>query len=133
MRLTRRGFLSVAVPLMTATPLAAAVAVHEPTRDQFKKWLALVLTPERRLRANFWYLDHGNDTIESFVADYREHFGPFPTGQWPEGIYTRYLMSTDFFQNGEDESRPLLYRQIYAPDISICNNPFAEFDDEVTT
>jgi len=42
-------------------------------------------------------------------------------------LTVQFLMSTDFFLNGADESRAVTYRTYYDPHDG-CSNPFAEFD-----
>jgi hypothetical protein len=41
-----------------------------------------------------------------------------------ERVTTQYLMSSDFFKNGADESREVHYLGYYDP-MTPCNNPFA--------
>lgn len=41
---------------------------------------------------------------------------------------TQFLMSTDFFWNKADESKPVKYLAYYDPYRRICSNPFARFD-----
>jgi hypothetical protein len=43
-----------------------------------------------------------------------------------ERIVTNYLLSSDFFINGADESRVVRYLGYYDP-IRACGNPFAQF------
>ncbi len=45
-----------------------------------------------------------------------------------ERICTAFLMSSDFFKNGADESRPVRYLALYEPTRIGCANPFARFD-----
>ena len=45
-----------------------------------------------------------------------------------ERICTSFLMSSDFFRNGADESRPVRYLALYDPPKVGCTNPFARFD-----
>ena len=44
-----------------------------------------------------------------------------------ERIVSMYLLSTDFFQNGHDESKVVRYIEFYEPFVKIrpCNTPFA--------
>jgi hypothetical protein len=44
-----------------------------------------------------------------------------------ERIVTNYLLSSDFFINGADESRTVSYLGFYDP-LHACSNPFARFD-----
>jgi len=41
-----------------------------------------------------------------------------------DNLATIYLLSSDFFWNGADESQPVKYRALYDP-IRACGNPFA--------
>jgi len=45
-----------------------------------------------------------------------------------ERICATFLMSSDFFRNGADESRPVRYLALYQPPRVGCTNPFARFD-----
>lgn len=40
-------------------------------------------------------------------------------------LVTLFLMSSDFFQNGEDDSKPVRYRALADPYVSACSNPIA--------
>ena len=42
-----------------------------------------------------------------------------------DSIVGQFLLSTDFFQNGADETRKLNYMGFYDPAIMACRNPFA--------
>jgi hypothetical protein len=41
-----------------------------------------------------------------------------------ERVVTLFLLSSDFFQNGRDETRPVRYVSYYDP-VQACGNPFA--------
>jgi hypothetical protein len=43
-------------------------------------------------------------------------------------ICESFLMSSDFFRNGADESKPVRYLALYQPRRAGCTNPFARFD-----
>jgi len=45
-----------------------------------------------------------------------------------DAIVSDFLLSTDFFDNGADDSQPLVYRHAHDPYERICANPFASFD-----
>ena len=45
-----------------------------------------------------------------------------------ERICAAFLMSSDFFTNGADETRPVRYLALYEPTKVGCTNPFARFD-----
>jgi hypothetical protein len=45
-----------------------------------------------------------------------------------ERICLTFLMSSDFFRNGADESKPVRYLSLYEPSKVGCANPFARFD-----
>jgi hypothetical protein len=48
---------------------------------------------------------------------------------WPkefdEAVVTAFLLSSDFFQNGADETRTVRYLAYYDPYKYACGNPFA--------
>jgi hypothetical protein len=91
---------------------------------------AMIWSPEERLRAHFSYLNLDPAGVTQFFADcirYRASFSRRrPLG--PE-ICTDFLLSTDFFRNGADQSRTIRYVGFYDPAITACNNPLATFDD----
>lgn len=41
-----------------------------------------------------------------------------------DNIVTKYLLSTDFFLHGGDESRVVTYLSFYEPQLAPCRNPF---------
>ncbi len=41
----------------------------------------------------------------------------------PDSVTRRFLLSTDFFATGADESRPLEYVKLYDPYLNPCYNP----------
>ena len=49
-------------------------------------------------------------------------------GETLDAIGSRFLLSTDFFRHGGDESRALRYVAYFDPYRSPCANPLAEFD-----
>ncbi len=44
-----------------------------------------------------------------------------------EKVVTNFLMSTDFFRNGADETKPVKYLFYYDPYAAPCQNPLAEW------
>ncbi len=80
------------------------------------------------LRARFSYLRIDDAVLATFAGDYlrdRRHRwdGRAP---FPDRDAMRFLMSTDFFQNGADESRSLRWVAYYNPYVSPCYNPLVE-------
>lgn len=78
---------------------------------------------DRALRQHFSYLSIEPEVIEAFSRDLTRHQGPWNPKTSPPP-FTRFLASTDFFQNGADETRPLHYVTYYDPYVSSCYNPF---------
>jgi hypothetical protein len=90
--------------------------------------LAVVLSPEERLKAHFDYLTLDPDGIALYFADYARYRGGVPRYRpLSHDVFTRYLLSTDFFRHGADESRVVRYVGLYDPDNAPCNNPLARF------
>lgn len=85
--------------------------------------------PERlvaELRRHFHYLELDDASLARYARDYLRHLPP-PDLAGPD-LYTRFLLSNDFFQNGADESRTLRYLALYNPYVNACRNPFARLD-----
>jgi hypothetical protein len=82
------------------------------------------LTPEeveRDLRDCFSYLQFDDDVLRAFTRD----LARLPQRLHGDDIRRRFLLSTDFFLHGEDESRQLGYRAFSDPYLSPCYSPFA--------
>ncbi len=76
------------------------------------------------IREHFAYLSIDEQVVDAFARDLTEHQGPWNPDTSPRP-FTRFLASTDFFQQGADETRPLRYVVYYDPYVSACYNPFA--------
>ena len=77
----------------------------------------------RRIRRHFSYLRFAPGTAERFVADFESTIGP-PVPAWSSDLYTRFLLSTDFFLHHADEGRVIEYVTFYEPTVTPCYNPF---------
>lgn len=80
----------------------------------------------------------------AFRKDYRKQLSAMSVVSWPlryvspyellpmgaslrrleDNVVSKYLLSTDFFQNGAESKRPIKYFSFYDPYVSICRNPF---------
>ena len=78
------------------------------------------------VRRHFHYLEIDEASLARFARDYLRHFSP--PNLAGTVLYSRYLMSSDFFQNGADESKTVHYVAIYTPYLGACRNPFARLD-----
>ena len=81
------------------------------------------------LREEYAYLQIDEAVLDRFASDFladrrRSWDG---TEAFPKNERPRFLMSTNFFQNGADEAEPLAYVAYYNPYVSTCHNPFARF------
>jgi hypothetical protein len=86
------------------------------------------LSPAERIQRAFSYLQLEPGTAEAFVTDYTRHRAPLrrfvPPPDAQEDFFDRFLLSTDFFQHGADESRRVRYSRFYDPYVNPCWNPF---------
>lgn len=135
MKLTRRHFL-LGLGSAGAAVLAAGGAAYK-FRDKFIKLqnsdiIAVV-------RENFPYLKLAltDEQFEEFATTYRQAYGEFDKpwyrrlrGWSQEETRSRYdhiantfLLSTDFFLSGADESKPVNFVSFYDPYISPCWSP----------
>ena len=122
----RRGFLkaTVAAGLTLAAAVLGGPAVLRVLRSRRRADLG------RLLLERFDYLTFEPGTVERFVSDvaaFRETQRLHPKGL---PVYERFLMSTDFFQNGADETRIVAYVSFYPPYQTSCYNPLASSPDE---
>jgi len=132
--MTRRRFLEVAA--LCGAPVAAGSLAWSGSFEWFygrasRRILALLQSPEERLRSHFAYLDLDPEGVTRYFADCERYRGGFSRRMpLPPDVYTNYLMSTDFFRSGADQSRRVRYVGYYDPAVTPCNNPLARFDDE---
>lgn len=122
--MTRRSFVALGVAALTALP---AWAVHEKWNGIRKIWEwygSAHLPLSGRIARHFHYLDLDPAGVETFVEHFEQHHAPIgtfsPQAEW---VFEQYLMSTDFFQNGADESRTVRFVAFYDPYLSPCWNP----------
>lgn len=132
-RISRRTFLRLGAVTL-AGALAATGALAWLTRNYRLSMLFEKLNAElegfrysylplgEAIRRHFHYLDLDPDGIEVFVRSYEGKFGRTTWRTNLKDVYLRYLMSTDFFQNGADEARTLRFAAFYW---SPCYNPLA--------
>jgi len=131
--ITRRTFLQIAG--WCAAPAAVGIlagrrSIGWAVDRSIARFTALVRSPEDCLRSHFSYLTLDTAGVDQYFADYQHAFGPLPRHlPLSSDFCTQYLMSTDFFRHGADESRLVRYVGFYDPDRTACNNPLARFDD----
>jgi hypothetical protein len=126
--MTRRHFVWLAVTAFFAAVVAyVGVTVRGDLRRHAKNlyWSRHAwLSPEDRIRREFHYLQLDDGGVAAFVGEYEKHRGPISRFRHPEDdLFDRFLLSTDFFRNGADESRPVRFVLFYDPYISPCWNP----------
>jgi hypothetical protein len=136
MRLTRRTFLYATAATVVAAPLAWQV--REPVMMLQAGEIA------EFLRENFHYLalEISDTEFQNFYTSYCEHYAPVWRPIWQralkgrddshhrdvmDSLATRFLMSTDFFLHGADETRPVRYVALYHPYANPCWNPLRYF------
>ena len=83
-----------------------------------------------RLRRHLDYLSFDDDVIDAFVRDYRADTDRVAKRERTASIASRFLLSTDFFQNGAREEQSLEYVRYYDPYRSPCYNPLVERDPD---
>lgn len=74
------------------------------------------------------YLKISPQDAALYAAEWDRTYGP--PQEFTAEYATVFLLSTDFFQNGADESRPLRFLMIYHPFFSTCYNPLARLDED---
>ena len=127
--LTRRGFLQSAALLLVAAGGAVWLRGRDAAQLLAERAFDLVWNPNRRLRYHYAYLDLDPASVDAYVLDFEHYVSRLPRfTRWPDDVYTRFLLSTDFFWNGADQARRVRYVAFYQPQVRPCSNPFARFD-----
>lgn len=127
-RFSRRAWLAIAC----GTAVAGVVGWTE------RKWFTwrarrvqeFFQAPATRIAKHFDYLELDPAGVQAFVDAWIRHRGPLSrTKAWPSEVYTRYLLSTDFFVHDADERRVVRFVAFYDPYVTACSNPLARFDE----
>jgi hypothetical protein len=131
--ITRRTFLQIAGVCGTSIA-AGAVMWNDSLRSlsvrAARRLDGFIRSPEARLRAHFDYLNIDLAGVSQFFSEYERTRPNFSRrSPLPQDVYTRFLLSTDFFQRGAQESRLVRYVLFYDPGLTPCYNPLARFDD----
>lgn len=136
---TRRRFLRVAVPATLGGVIAAGLAswgdwlgLGRRLRWSGRGWAQTArayshawLPPAERIVRHFDYLTLDRAGVERYVREYERVFGRAELRHVARNqeLYTKYLMSTDFFLNGADERRVVRFVALYHPYTTPCWNP----------
>jgi len=143
MGIRRRRFLMLGAG--TAVGVVATLGLSRGFRGNPSAVIVAIL--ERRLG----YLQIDRGSLDRFAADYidtRKRFSrelslmslfalpyryvtPHPwlkrghaLRRLEDNVVSRYLLSTDFFENGANETRPVAYVEFHDPYSIACRNPF---------
>lgn len=104
--LTRRlGYLKVSKPDFIRFAKEYVASKNKKERRQLQ--LGSVISLPMRFFSPYEFLPQGN-----------------PIRRLENNVVTNFLLSTDFFLNGADESRKVTYLAFYNPLIRPCQNPF---------
>lgn len=137
MQITRRTLLKSGV--VGAAVVGAAGTAAYLSYDKIR-----LLQPSELvsyLKSNFDYLTFNIDDAQftAFANEYLEYYREVPRETWyvlrggdeekhknvMDDFAMTFLMSTDFFKNGADESKPVNYVMFYHPYRSPCWNPLS--------
>jgi hypothetical protein len=136
-RLTRRTVLRGALATVVTGIATAALLGYRARRvldrpsalvletlyDQLRQRTCAWLPRARAIAVYFSYLDIPDEVLTRFFDDYDRAEEARMLTPLPLDIYGRFLMSTDFFPGGADETRALAYLAFYDPRVSPCYNP----------
>jgi hypothetical protein len=121
----KRRTVLIAGVTVTATATAGAIALARAQRPS----LSRLGEPARELGhaifARLDMLDIAGEAYEAFLRDVEEHEGPIEPGRSAtRELVGRFLLSTDFFLHGADETRRIAYHRYHDPYVSPCPRPF---------
>ncbi len=122
----RRGFLAV----IAVAVVAAAVALwrlggqrrrpEQPAAKSSTDRLAALVTE------NFDYLTIEDGSALAFARAFEKQYGPYRDDLPADAVYGKFLLSTNFPQNGFDQAKPVRFLALYDPYASPCWNPLAD-------
>ena len=137
----RRRFLQVSLPALGAALLAATGTAAfdwlglrtlgqwqwRSWRDHASAYRYMGLSAEARIRKHFADLTIDEAGLRRFVADYEKHVGriKFYSVTTNGMLFRKFLLSSDYYRNGADPSKPVHYVTFHDPYVSPCWNPFA--------
>lgn len=129
-QISRRKFVGLSLTALSAAVVGSAGLLPRRWWERIGGNLGWArgahLSAEERIQHQFHYLELDPAGVQAFVRDYTQHRGEIRRFSRPkDDIFERYLLSTDFFRNGADESRPVRYVLFYDPYVSPCWNPCA--------
>lgn len=76
------------------------------------------------IREYYEYLDLDPEGVQAFVTAYDAAHGRHLVRGTLDDALPRYLLSTDFFLHGEDETRRVQFVAFYHPRVTPCFRPF---------
>ena len=123
--MTRRAFLILVGALGAGAVVAVAFLLRAirkfpAPRAQETELESAMAPPERRILEHFSYLRLEGDAVRRFLRDNDHQHGSTAAS---DEFYHRFLLSTDFFQNGADEGRTIHYAAFFDPYATPCYNP----------
>jgi len=106
---TDHGPAKKAEPMEKVTAPEKAEKAPHPYRASLEKSLPTLTIPD--------------ETLQRFQAAFERTRPPYQPGSADVQLAKLFLLSTDFFAKGEDESRPLSFVTLYGSRESPCYNP----------
>ncbi len=127
----RRKFVKIGAAALSVVGLGSIASVGYQKREGVKWHLdnvkRYVIPVEDRIRSYFDYLGIDEEGLAEFARVHKSIFGSGFDARRDPMLYERFLLSTDFFQHGGDETRTVRYVSYYDPYRSPCWNPCASF------
>lgn len=129
--MNRRKFVQIGAATVASAAAGAVGGAAYQNRQglaNYWDWYHDAYLPwEERIAQRFDYLQLDRAGVQAFVRDYEKHIGELNAlSPRDKDLFERFLMSTDFFQHGADESRPVRYVAFYDPYVTPCWNPCAK-------
>jgi hypothetical protein len=130
MSMTRRAFIAAVATAAVATVTVWTVGPRRLLRDARRRYLEHFGPSEAEVAAeikrHYSHLQLQEGVAERFVQDYRSlGRGLYPlTVPLRQEAGARFLLSTDFIQQGADPARPVNYVVFWEPYSTVCYNPF---------
>ncbi len=121
MQVNRRKFLIAGAGVTAVAGTGAAIANHLGYLGGLSPGARGMVA---KIRQELDFLKFKDTVVSQFLTDYEQRVRRIKSDEplTPRFVH-RFLLSTDFFQMGEDEARELNYVMLYHPYASPCYNP----------
>lgn len=129
MKLNRRTFIYLGTGVTLGLIITRGSEFQDRVIRKIKYTYAGLTGPNRQekaalLAAQFPHLKFAEGVCEKYIDDFTEHEKANMSFNFTDDRLSRFLLSTDYVQNGGDSNREINYVVYYWPWKAACYNPY---------